>query len=162
MGDRYIPIIDEDKLDDIITALQALSAPSGTDVAISPTGMHIVTEDDVQGAISELDAKAYEINSSLTNLITQVAGVQLKVFNNAVKYEFELGFTPEANKYAMFVIMNANQDSIFRCNVSNTITVGTWQGTRSITATLSGTKLTITPSGTMWGTSIVLWASNQA
>lgn len=67
MGDRHIPIIDEDKLDDIITALQALSAPSGTDVAISPTGMHIVTEDDVQGAISELDEKAYEINSSLTN-----------------------------------------------------------------------------------------------
>ena len=68
MGDRHIPIIDEDKLDDIITAIQALSAPSGTDVAISPTGMHIVTEDDVQGAISELDAKAYEINSSLTQL----------------------------------------------------------------------------------------------
>lgn len=71
MGEVHIPIIDEDKLDDIITAIQALSAPSGTNVAISPTGMHIVTEDDVQGAISELDAKAYEINSSLThNLMT--------------------------------------------------------------------------------------------
>ena len=69
MGDRHIPIIDEDKLDDIITALQALSAPSGTDVAISPTGMHIVTEDDVQGAISELDAGLYATNQSLTQLI---------------------------------------------------------------------------------------------
>lgn len=67
MGDRHIPIIDEDKLDDIITALQALSAPSGTDVAISPTGMHIVTEDDVQGAISELDTAVDSVNSSLTN-----------------------------------------------------------------------------------------------
>lgn len=66
MGDRHIPIIDEDKLDDIITALQALSAPSGTDVAISPTGMHIVTEDDVQGAISELDSAVDSVNASLT------------------------------------------------------------------------------------------------
>lgn len=63
MSQKSIPILDFDAL---ITAIQALSAPSGTDVAISPTGMHIVTEDDVQGAISELDAKAYEINSSLT------------------------------------------------------------------------------------------------
>lgn len=66
MGAVHIPIIDEDKLDDIITALQALSAPSGTDVAISPTGMHIVTEDDVQGAISELDTAVDSVNSSLT------------------------------------------------------------------------------------------------
>ena len=70
MGEVHIPIIDEDKLDDIITALQALSAPSGTDVAISPTGMHIVTEDDVQGAISELDSAVDSVNASLTQLET--------------------------------------------------------------------------------------------
>ena len=68
MGDRHIPIIDEDKLDDIITALQSLSAPSGTNVAISPTGMHIVTENNAQGAISELDAGLYATNASLTQL----------------------------------------------------------------------------------------------
>lgn len=70
MGAVHIPIIDEDKLDDIITALQALAAPSGTNVAISPTGMHIVTEDDVQGAISELDSAVDSVNSSLTNYTT--------------------------------------------------------------------------------------------
>lgn len=70
MGEVHIPIIDEDKLDDIITAIQALSAPSGTDVAISPTGMHIVTEDDVQGAISELDSAVDSVNASLTKFIT--------------------------------------------------------------------------------------------
>ena len=50
----------------ILRAIQALSAPSGTDVAISPTGMHIVTEDDVQGAISELDSAVDSVNASLT------------------------------------------------------------------------------------------------
>lgn len=69
MGAVHIPIIEEDAFDDLVTAVQSLAAPSGTNVAISPTGMHIVTEDNAQGAISELDAKAYEINSSLTNLI---------------------------------------------------------------------------------------------
>ena len=64
MARKGIPILD---FDDLITAIQALSAPSGTDVAISPTGMHIVTEDDVQGAISELDSAVDSVNASLTN-----------------------------------------------------------------------------------------------
>ena len=66
MSQKSIPILDFDAL---ITAIQALSAPSGTDVAISPTGMHIVTEDDAQGAISELDAGLYATNLSLTQYI---------------------------------------------------------------------------------------------
>lgn len=62
------PIIKDSTGQAIVTALQALSAPSGTDVAISPTGMHIVTEDDVQGAISELDTAVDSVNASLTQL----------------------------------------------------------------------------------------------
>ena len=69
MARKGIPILD---FDDLITAIQALSAPSGTDVAISPTGMHIVTENDVQGAISELDSAVDSVNSSLTqNIVTE-------------------------------------------------------------------------------------------
>lgn len=62
MGEKALPILDFDAL---IEAIEALSAPSGTDVAISPTGMHIVTERDVQGAISELDSAVDEVNSNL-------------------------------------------------------------------------------------------------
>ena len=65
MARKGIPFLD---FDDLITAIQALSAPSGTNVAISPTGMHIVTEDDVQGAISELDSAVDSVNASLTQL----------------------------------------------------------------------------------------------
>lgn len=83
MGDRYIPIVDFDAL---ITAINSLAAPSGTNVAISPTGMHIVTEDDVQGAISELDAKAYEINASLTKSEWQTLGT------SSSRYRVDKGF----------------------------------------------------------------------
>lgn len=50
----------------IITALQALSAPSATNVAVSPTGLHYITEDDAQGALAELDAECFALNNSLT------------------------------------------------------------------------------------------------
>ena len=52
----------------IITALQALSAPSATNVAVSPTGLHYITEDDAQGALAELDAECFALNNSLTQL----------------------------------------------------------------------------------------------
>ena len=68
MGAVHIPIIDEDALDDLVTAVQALAAPSGTNVAISNTGMHYVTASNAQGAISELDAEAYALNASLSKL----------------------------------------------------------------------------------------------
>lgn len=54
----------------IITALQALSAPSATNVAVSPTGLHYITEDDAQGALAELDAECFALNNSLTLLTT--------------------------------------------------------------------------------------------
>lgn len=62
MSQKAIPIIDFDAL---ITAINALSAPSATDVAVSTANMHYITEDDAQGALAELDAEAYAINSSL-------------------------------------------------------------------------------------------------
>lgn len=111
MGAVHIPIIDEDKLDDIITALQALSAPSGTDVAISPTGMHIVTEDDVQGAISELDAGLYATNSSLTKYVettTTLNNISANTGGNVVVY-FDL---PTGYK-AIGVMLSTNGNNLF-------------------------------------------------
>ena len=61
-----IPYLDFDAL---IAAIQALSAPSATDVAVSTANMHYITEDDAQGALAELDAEAYAINSSLAQKI---------------------------------------------------------------------------------------------
>ena len=62
MSQKAIPIIDFDAL---ITAINALSAPSATDVAVSNTNMHYITEDDAQGALAELDAECYALNNSL-------------------------------------------------------------------------------------------------
>ena len=65
------PLLDAtfiDKIDDLIAELQNLSAPSATNVAVSPTGMHYITEDDAQGALAELDAECYALNNSLTQL----------------------------------------------------------------------------------------------
>ena len=63
------PLLDAtfiDKIDDLIAELQNLSAPSATNVAVSPTGLHYITEDDAQGALAELDAECYSLSNSLT------------------------------------------------------------------------------------------------
>ena len=73
-----IPYLDFDAL---IAAIQALSAPSATNVAVSPTGMHYITEDDAQGALAELDAEAYAINSSLAQKKT-TATLPENVYSN--------------------------------------------------------------------------------
>ena len=75
------PLLDAtfiDKIDDLIAELQNLSAPSATNVAVSPTGLHYITEDDAQGALAELDAECYSLSNSLTQLI------YTKVFNESI------------------------------------------------------------------------------
>ena len=68
MGTKKIPFFDFSAVLDKLQAIADNVHPTASGTSVTPTGMHIVTEDDVQGAISELDAKAYEINASLTNL----------------------------------------------------------------------------------------------
>ena len=66
------PLLDAtfiDKIDDLIAELQNLSAPSATNVAVSPTGLHYITEDDAQGALAELDAECYSLSNSLTQIL---------------------------------------------------------------------------------------------
>lgn len=65
MSRKGIPILD---FDDLILALQALSAPSATNVAVDPTGMDIITATNSQGALKQLDTAVDEVNSSLTQL----------------------------------------------------------------------------------------------
>ena len=80
MSQKAIPIIDFDAL---ITAINALSAPSATDVAVSTANMHYITEDDAQGALAELDAEAYAINSSLAQLLKVVVTTTATITINA-------------------------------------------------------------------------------
>ena len=63
MARKGIPVLD---FDDLITAIQALSAPSATDVAVDPTGMEIITANNSQGALKQLDTAVDSVNSSLT------------------------------------------------------------------------------------------------
>lgn len=62
-----IPFLDFDAL---ISAIQALSAPSATNVAVDPTGMDIITANNSQGALKQLDTAVDSVNSSLTNYTT--------------------------------------------------------------------------------------------
>ena len=64
MARKGIPVLD---FDDLITAIQALSAPSATNVAVDPTGMEIITANNSQGALKQLDTAVDSVNSSLTH-----------------------------------------------------------------------------------------------
>lgn len=66
MGIKKIPYFDFSAVLDKLQAIADNVHPTASGTTITPTGMHIVTEDDVQGAISELDAGLYATNQSLT------------------------------------------------------------------------------------------------
>ena len=78
------PLLDAtfiDKIDDLIAELQNLSAPSATNVAVSPTGLHYITEDDAQGALAELDAECYSLSNSLMQKTTSQNAPSTHDFN---------------------------------------------------------------------------------
>ena len=83
------PLLDAtfiDKIDDLIAELQNLSAPSATNVAVSPTGLHYITEDDAQGALAELDAEAYAINSSLAQKQSKIKSTTVSKASSSANY----------------------------------------------------------------------------
>ena len=71
MGIKKIPFFDFSAVLDKLQAIADNVHPTASGTSITPTGMHIVTEDDVQGAISELDSAVDSVNASLTQLIRQ-------------------------------------------------------------------------------------------
>ena len=66
MGTKKIPFFDFSAVLDKLQAIADNVHPTASGTSITPTGMHIVTEDDVQGAISELDSAVDSVNASLT------------------------------------------------------------------------------------------------
>ena len=70
MGIKKIPFFDFSAVLDKLQAIADNVHPTASGTSITPTGMHIVTEDDAQGALAELDAECYSLSNSLTQLIT--------------------------------------------------------------------------------------------
>lgn len=68
--DVYEPPVLDSTFSDKMDELKAALSPQASGVHVSTANMHYITEDDAQGALAELDAEAYAINSSLTQLIT--------------------------------------------------------------------------------------------
>lgn len=68
MSQKSIPIID---FDDLIDAIEALSAPSATNVSVDATGMDVITATNAQGAIKQLDTAVDGLNSNLTQKINK-------------------------------------------------------------------------------------------
>ena len=57
----------------MVTKLQGIIdglTPVASQIGVTTTGMHVITEDEVQGALTEVDTALNNINASLTNLET--------------------------------------------------------------------------------------------
>lgn len=84
------PIIKDSTGQDIVTAIQALSAPSATSVAVDATGMDIITAENAQGALKQLDTAVDTINSSLTQLTVVPRIGSVVVTPNASYYDISI------------------------------------------------------------------------
>ena len=63
------PIIKDSTGQEIVSAIQALSAPSATSVAVDATGMDIITAENAQGALKQLDTAVDSLSSNLAQKI---------------------------------------------------------------------------------------------
>lgn len=125
-----IPFFDFSAVLDKLQAIADNVHPTASGTSITPTGMHIVTEDDVQGAISELDTAVDSVNSSLAQL-------EEAQFTAPVDLS---SYTTTSNVYTCpcdgYVVANAgsasNSKSIIRIynpSMSQYFTVGGWSNT---------------------------------
>lgn len=146
MGAVHIPIIDEDALDDLVTAVQALSAPSATSVAVDATGMDIITAENAQGALKQLDTAVDSLSSSLTKLTyTDTSnGTAYAIPIEKLRIRRDFGIALVGAWKSLFVIF---------FNSDNTCAIYRLWSDNNMTATIaySSGNVTITFSATVWG-----------
>ena len=107
------------------------------------------------GAINELDSDVSSLNSSLAS-----GKIYFMTYANAQEITLNLGYTPSANNFGDILLFNSNQTTLVGIEVGTSIRVRKYDnGTNTITATLSGSTITITPSTRLWGLTTLLIAS---
>ena len=100
--------------------------------------------------------------SSLNSNLSLLGGGNFEVLTyfNATKIEIDMGFVPTSLKLGMAVLFNDNQGEADFLNLTASPGVGRIAGTKTWTTAISGTKITYTPSNTLWGITMVLLSHN--
>ena len=142
MGTKKIPFFDFSAVLDKLQAIADNVHPTASGTSITPTGMHIVTEDDVQGAISELDSAVDSVNSSLAqkrenvtsthsdeNIVFLKTGNNCEIILNGLKNisanagtelcTIPTGFYPYVVGALRETVYNASLNPLLRFYVSN-------------------------------------------
>lgn len=147
-----------DKLDEIVSALN----PNAQGVSFDKTGCEIITANNVQDALEQLDSGLDNTNSNLAQLESGNIGsnFKIRVVNNTATFTFNLGVVPSSSNFGQIILINANQNTMIAVRYGGSISAVTWQGTNTATVTTNGTVLTVTVSNILWGSTMCLWSHN--
>ena len=125
-------------------------------------GRAYINDDDVQGALDDVDDALTAINSNLAQLESGNIGsdFKIRVINNTATFTFDLGVVPSSSSFGQIILINANQNTMIAVRYGSSISAVTWQGNNTATTAMNGTVLTVTVSNILWGSTMCLWAHN--
>ncbi len=131
---------------DYLTEWSDLPEVTAEDVAFDIDNCQIVTSTDLQGAVEELDAELYEVNSNLTQLITTVVYTVTTSNNSNVSPWGAYGaFTlPEADLLAYGSIVSATAEASSYANPTNVNVYSNNTGIRVYSKSAGDIKVLVT------------------
>ena len=158
----------------LMTDLTAKDAPSDTDlVAVGNNGssaLRKLTFASIANAIktklltwtfSNLTTSKKNLPEAINELNSKITNTQILTFKNANKIEFTIPQVPDASHFGQILLINTNQESVLLFSIdSNPKVVNVFVTSKTFQYSISGTKVTITPSSTLWGMTTLIVTFN--
>lgn len=96
------------------------------------------------------------LNSTLA-LLSEVSHLQIyRFWNSKTSFTFDVGFTPTGSDTGTYLFIS--RENIYLINISDNdnITITLLHGTNTASISMSGTVVTITTAGRLWGSSFII------
>lgn len=111
--------------------------------------------------MQEIQALAKTNESGISELNSKIVDTQILTFHNVNKIELTIPHAPDTNHFGQILLINTNQESVLLFSIdSNPKVVNVFVTSKTFQYSISGTKVTITPSSTLWGMTTLIVTFN--
>ena len=104
-----------------------------------------------------LSAECGKLLNSTLALLSEVSHLQIyRFWNSTTSFTFDVGFTPTGSDTGTYLFIS--RENIYLINISDNdnITITLLHGTNTASISMSGTVVTITTAGRLWGSSFII------
>ena len=118
-----------------------------------PAGSENVAIGDINNNMDIIDNAYGTLNSNITSQFGKLHNYKQ---NSANSINIELPFTPSSSYIANGILYNANQQILALIRIDNSPSITKIYASLSLSISVTGNTVTITPSATLWGLTNVL------